>query len=147
MRLKTAIRHALTVAERLHAINGIIQTPECGHECMRVKRAWLFGSTARHRENPNDVDIIMETILCRPIKKTGIRRGKKSKQTAKVDRIYKRSTGIWLPKETHREGLRYLRGNMRMIRFHDFNIDKNFAAGRIMLYPRNDLLKLNRNVD
>ena len=61
MNRKTALKKCKTVADRIKAVNGIIGTPHANFQALRISRAWLFGSTAKGKENPNDVDILIES--------------------------------------------------------------------------------------
>lgn len=140
MLLKTSINNTLAVVNRIIKLNGIIATPEGHCEAIIVRRIWLFGSTARHKKNPNDTDLLFDLreIGCR--KRAGqAARGRKQPNTAKIDKIYKRRYGIDVAKCSRSIFLKYLRGNLKMVRFHDANIDAEYAVDKILVYPRNDL--------
>lgn len=128
------------VVDRIRMFNGIIATPEDHHEFVKVKRVWLFGSTARGKQNPNDTDLLFEFCEGGRLKRAGkTARGSKQPNTAKIDRDYRRRYGIDIAKNTTTSLFRYLRGHLKMIRFHDARIDAKYATDKILVYPRNDL--------
>lgn len=140
MKRATALRMAHTVAARLRAACGLIGTPGTCSEAVRVRRAWLFGSTAKGSLSPNDVDILIEMnpvgrqfTTERIAQVFGVRGG------ARVDKSYYRRYGIELPMDAVHEVRRHLRGHMKMLRLHNYAIDKELALPRILIYPRNDL--------
>lgn len=135
MRRETAIRYALTIAERIKKYHGVFCTPLMNRDCVRIKRVWLFGSTVKGSHNPNDVDILIEYGH-------GGRHFTERKDRASVMKRRKRDCfgGVWW-KNSRDEVLRELRNGLRMVRFHDYEIDGEIAYPRIMLYPRNDLCR------
>jgi hypothetical protein len=128
MQRKTAIKNAMTVTSRLRKCCGLIGTSGATTDCMKVRRAWIFGSTAKGSEAPNDLDVLLECY----------------------------SVGKWRPKQARmlrgRDGARYkmsgfrvlsnyLSAGMKMIRIHSYDIDGGFGdipQTKIMIYPRND---------
>ena len=140
MKRATALRMAHTVAARLRAACGLIGTPGTSSEALRVRRAWLFGSTAKGSLSPNDVDILLEMspvgrrfTTSRIAKHYGVHGG------ARIDKGYYRRCGIPLPMDATTVGLLHLRGHMKRLSLHNYAIDKELALPRILIYPRNDL--------
>lgn len=134
MKLSTSIRNAMTVAERIKRCNGLIGTPEAITEAFRIKRAWVFGSTAKGNPNPNDTDILIE----------GGRVGRFNPRRAKKQPKSKSRMGIRYRVESIEVACAYLVGNLKMIRLHDIMVDGNLGDipdTKIMIYPRNDLPK------
>ena len=64
MKRKLAFRYAFEVARRVHGVNGILATPLCDREAVRFKRIWVFGSTVKGGEAPNDLDLLIELEPC-----------------------------------------------------------------------------------
>ena len=131
MKLETSIKNALLIANRIKHCNGLIGTPHASHEALRIKRAWLFGSTAKGKQNPNDTDILLE---CEAVGRFRFNNAKMEPKS--------RSSGHRYRLHAMDEGRYYLRGNLKMVRFHDLKIDGNFGDipdTKIMIYPRLDL--------
>lgn len=159
MKRKTAIKTALKLAERVKNCSGVIGTPECEYTAFRIKRMWLFGSTAKGCENPNDVDILIDGGECGLIQFANWKnkksmagfvkdRKRKSDRTfvkfrlGKTNKGYLRSCGVCTAVSSRLTALRMIKGNSKMVRFHEYEVDGNLAHPRIMLYPRNELNKL-----
>ena len=155
MKRATAIKTALEIAERVKKCSGVIGTPECEFTAFRIKRMWLFGSTAKGCENPNDVDILIDGSECglsqfanwkSKSSMRGYVRDRKKMVTkrfikfrlGKIDKSYLKSTGVPHAISSRITALRMVRGNSKMVRFHEFDVDGSLAHPRIMLYPRND---------
>ena len=135
MKLQTSIRNALKIAERIKRCNGLIGTPYTSHEALRIKRAWLFGSTAKGKLNPGDTDILLECYVV----------GRFNLKNAKLEPKGRRSSGYRYKLNAIDEGRYYLRSGLKMVRFHDLEIDGNLgdiAQTKIMIYPRIDLVNV-----
>lgn len=145
MKLEAAIGKAKIIAERITKANGLIGTPECSFEAYRIKRAWLFGSAAKGKENPRDVDILIEAREAgRPQRTQKNKRNVKDRRfnrtcNAKIDKQYYRSYGMVRGICTYKTAESFLRGNLKMVRFHSLEIDGEIAYPRILIYPRMDL--------
>ena len=140
MKYETAIRNTMKVADRIRKSNGLIGTPECERETVKIRKAWLFGSTAKGKPNPNDVDILIEYNLIGRRQHTNCRAHRGfSRTNAAVDKEYKRRYGISAPQSAWAATVRLLSRNMKMVRIHDANTDGEIAHPRIMIYPRMDL--------
>lgn len=61
MKRTTATKHLATIVSRLEQCNGIFQTPKAYFSRHIIKKAWVFGSYIKGAENPNDLDILIET--------------------------------------------------------------------------------------
>ena len=111
MKYETAIKNAKKVADRIRRSNGLIGTPDCQYSVFKIKRAWLFGSTAKGKPLPNDVDILIEGF--------GVGRRQHVNQipsipwsNAAVDKEYKRWYRISLPKSSESEAIKFLTKNV-----------------------------------
>jgi len=126
MKRTTAIKNANRIAEKLMSVCGIICTQEAVFDAVRVKRAWVFGSTAKGSAKPNDLDILVEMKVC----------GKFQRGNAKrVRGLYGRV--CWFD-----AARRFIRDGMKMVRIHDYDIEKGLGdiiSTAILIYPRNDL--------
>jgi predicted nucleotidyltransferase len=129
MKLSTSIRNAKIIAERVHRCNGLIGTSGALNEALRVKRMWVFGSTVKGKENPNDTDILIECETA----------GRFCYQNAKLHPISTARNGFRYKVSSIDVAYSYLRGNLKMVRLHDVNIDGSIATPRIMIYPRMEL--------
>ena len=147
MKRETAIRNVQRIADTLHETNGLIGTAGTSYDAVRIKRAWVFGSTAKGKENPNDVDILLD------ISNAGRRywtnkdkdRGQRWRYGARLDRRARRVFGLIVPMDAEEDAMRRIRDNMKMIRLHRFKHDGNFGdipQTKVMIYPRNDFAAL-----
>jgi len=159
LKRSTAIKTALEIAERVKKLNGIVGTPECEFTAYRVKRMWLFGSTVKGCEKPNDVDILIDGSEC-GLNQFANWKNKKSMNSfvkdrktrsdrpfakfrlGKTDKGFLKSCGIYVAVSSRTTALRSIRGSSKMVRFHEYKVDGNLAHPRIMLYPRNDFKTL-----
>lgn len=131
MKLHTSIKNALTVADRVRAVNGILATPCCRFPAIRISRVWLFGSTVKFKDEPNDTDLLIEYryVGDRTTRGGGVR----------YDRQYLKSYGVKSAIDSVDEMHKYLRGRLKMVRLHSAEVDGPIAYPRVLLYPRNDL--------
>lgn len=132
MKRTTALRIAAEVADRLRKANGCIGTPTAYRPYVRVSRLWLFGSTAKGKAEPNDVDLLLDACIVGEYRPPG-------HGGARLDRERKRRYGITGAMDPFAQADRYLRGRAKMVRIHHVSIDGDLAAPRVMLYPRNML--------
>lgn len=142
MKRRTAISHVKVVKERLLQCNGVIGTPASEFEFVRIKRAWVFGSTAKGNETPGDVDILVEILPAGRMLATnalarqcGRRGGARNHPARGAPKTY--------PACSFTNAYRFLSAGMKMVRFHDLAVDGQFgdiAATRILIYPRDDFL-------
>lgn len=60
LKLATALRYANEISRRVREVNGLLATPLCGHEAVRISRVWVFGSTIKGSLAPNDLDLLID---------------------------------------------------------------------------------------
>lgn len=138
MKRATALKSIAQIVARLHSLSGIICTPHGSHDGVRIKRAWVFGSTAKGAESPRDIDILLDFELVGRYKDRA--RGHKNKGgTPCLDKERRRRYGINISIASEEIALGSLRKGLKMIRFHSLSIDGDIATPRIMLYPKNEL--------
>lgn len=130
MRREIAIRRALRVADRVREAGGLIPTPRATHEFFEVKKIWLFGSTAKGSESPNDIDLLYEGNYC-GARYTSI----EGKQLHK----FFLGMGVKVPVDSEYAALKIIAKGCGMVRLHDAKIDGEIAYPRIQLYPINEL--------
>ena len=132
MKLKSAINKAHKVAERLKSTHGLIYTPLHEYEAIRVKRAWLFGSTSKLKEEPNDVDILVEMV--------GIDRYKYGVRGSYIiDKEYLRRYGMRIPKDSMVVASKFLKNRLHHVNVHATDWVSFDPDVKILIYPRNDL--------
>lgn len=59
MKRSTALKYCVEIARRLREIDGKLLTPGYSHAFVVFEKVWVFGSTAKGSEAPNDVDILI----------------------------------------------------------------------------------------
>lgn len=144
MKLKTAINNAMKVQYAIKKCNGLIGTLGTEYECVKIKKAFIFGSTVKLKPEPNDLDVIVEFSFCG--RRFGVTRIHNNKDGypyigAKIDKNWKRRFNYKFPADSYNAALRYMAGGMKMIRIHNWEFDERFADPKIMIYPRDDLSK------
>lgn len=132
MKRSTAVHHVFVVAQRLRDTCGIVCVPNAGHGAVRVRRAWVFGSTAKGADSPNDVDILIDCSEVGPWSAWSPGR--------KLDRRYRRSFGICLMPDATERFIIWLRSGMTKVSVHRFSQDGRLLANevKVMIYPRMD---------
>lgn len=138
MKLKTALRYANEIAVQLKSTNGFIYTPLHDRPAIKIKRLWLFGSSAKGKLNPNDVDILAEVV------EVGDRYDRTKRGTWVVDKDFYRRFGMSFAKSSISSAFKQLKNRRKMVNIHatewvDVEIDI-----KILLYPRNDLIDTSR---
>lgn len=138
MKRSTAIASAKAIGAYLRGLGGCISTPYCMHNYVRVYRVWVFGSTAKGKSQPNDLDLLISCeCIGRDLDRPPRRRGSSNKSNGYY-RYKKDSSGrLWIM-DSLEEAKRSIRGNRRMIRIHEDDIDGELAWPRVMIYPRDD---------
>ncbi len=131
MKRATALRYAREIAHRLHSVNGLLATPLCGREAVRVSRVWVFGSTAKGALLPNDLDVMIE-VNCQ----AGRHR---TWAQSKVDKRYLRSYGIRVAPDSRDYFLKWLTKGMRCVSRHCRDSDAVQLDVQVLIYPRYDL--------
>jgi len=140
MKRKTAIKNAKAISDRVLRLGGIIGTPECDYTSVRVNRIWVFGSTAKGSESPNDLDILVDMCRCGNRQVLDTRRMKGFGQAKRDRNVFPK--GSHAPLYSIREAKKFLRRGMKMVSIHDVDVDGDFGDIRetkIMIYPRFDL--------
>ncbi len=131
MKRKDAFRYAFEVARRVHSVNGILATPLCGREAVRFKRIWVFGSTMKGAQEPNDLDLLIDLEPC----------GRwRSWRQGKLDKEYLRRYGMWQAVSAEKEALKWLTKGMRKVSRHTLPDEAAVIDIKVLLYPRNDLI-------
>lgn len=131
MRKETALRYAAEITARLRGINGLLATPLCQKEAVRIRRVWVFGSTVKGSEAPNDLDLLLDLWP--------VGRHRNWKQ-GKLDRRLARAFGIRLAIDGENEALKWLTKGMRKVSRHSFEDERGLdLSPLVMIYPRNDL--------
>lgn len=131
MKRETALRYAREIARRVHSVNGLLATPHCSREAARISRIWVFGSTVKGSESPNDLDLLIEI--------NSVGRSRKVKNGAKLDKACFRSYGIRSGLDATDYALKWLTKGMKMVSRHTTNNEGAKIDVKVLLYPRNDL--------
>lgn len=130
MKLTTALRYADEVARRVRAVSGLLATPLCGHEAVRIKRIWVFGSTVKGSQAPNDLDLLIDLVE--------VGRRYSYRQT-RVDKTYFRRHGARIAPRSRDAALIWLTRGMRMVSRHCLDDECADIDTKVLIYPRNDL--------
>ena len=59
MKRETALRYAKELSEKMKECNGVIQTPGTSREAVKILKLWVFGSTVRGSQTPNNLDLLI----------------------------------------------------------------------------------------
>jgi len=130
MKRATAIKYSIEVARRLHSVNGLLATPVCGNEFVRISRVWVFGSTAKGSQTPNDLDLMIEIKVC----------GRhKSWEQSTIDKRYHRSYGIRAAPDSRSYALKWLTKGMKLVSRHCTDMDAVALDVKTLIYPRFEL--------
>lgn len=130
MKRQTALNYSREIARRLHSINGIFATPLCEHEAVRVSRVWVFGSTAKGSQRPNDLDVMFEMKEC------GRQR---SWEQGALDRDYFKRYGIRCAKSSKSEFRKWITKGMKLVSRHDRSEDQVALDVKKLIYPRYEM--------
>lgn len=130
MKRTTALRYAREIARRVHAVNGILATPLCGNEAVRISRVWIFGSTAKGSQSPNDLDVLIE------IKPCGRHRNWKQ---GKLDKRYYRYFGVRFCQDSVEYALKWLSKGMKMVSRHTTRSESAVLDVKKLIYPRYEM--------
>lgn len=132
MKRETALRYARTISDRLHAVNGILATPLCGHRALRFRRVWIFGSTIKGAADPNDLDVLIDCFVVGPYQRW---------PHVKVDKRYLHDYGCRVAPNSINEGFRWLARGMRNVSRHSWQQERALGIDKmVMIYPRNDMV-------
>ena len=127
MKRETAVATAKEIVAKLRDCRGIVDTPAASRPQVRVRELWLFGSTLKGAERPNDLDLLWDAIVFGEYRRPG-------EGGAELDARRHRSYGLWLAKDPFEEARRTLIGNRKMVRLHDKGIDGVVAYPRLLLF-------------
>lgn len=150
MKRRTATKNALKIATRLKSVCGSILTYEADREALKVRRAWVFGSTVKVSEEPNDLDILLDAKPCGR-RRTANSRVRETRKTfwdvlggARFHRQLLKLEGIRLVERSEAVGFKWLTQGMRKVSIHSYECDGDFEdipRTMVMIYPRNDFAK------
>ena len=127
MKRETAVATAKEVVARLQSCRGVIDTPAASRPKVVVRELWLFGSTLKGAERPNDLDLLWSTELLGEYRMPG-------EGGAELDTVMNRRYGYVSAKDPFAEARRVLVGNRKMVRLHDKGIDGSVAYPRLLLF-------------
>lgn len=130
MKRATAVKYAHEIARRLRSVSGLLATPNCEFEAVRIARVWVFGSTVKGSLTPNDLDILID------IKAVG--RRTRWVLGRKLDREYSRRYGFDQMPNSERYALLWLTRGMRKVSRHTTDVEKVEIDVKRLIYPRFD---------
>lgn len=133
MKLTTALRYAHEISNRVKSVNGLLGTPMCNREAVRISRIWVFGSTVKGSQSPNDLDILIE---CKAVG------GFKTHSQGKLDKWRLRSYGCKTAICAETEAFKWLTKGMKKVSRHDTKYEATELDVKVLIYPRNDLKPL-----
>lgn len=143
MKRATALKNATKIADRLRGINGIYCSPLCDDDFLKVKRVWLFGSTAKGSENPNDLDIFVELLPKRSYRRKGRDPMFRNNHTLHGSYKPRKSNRSFItPTSARDEFAKWLRKNMPRTSIHFVDWERDFFEQldcKKMIYPINTL--------
>lgn len=140
MKRETALRYAREIANRVHGVGGLIATPQCNREAVRISRMWVFGSTAKGSAAPNDLDLLIELREVGRMRMPARRRiavADGMLSDGAIDRDYLRRFGIITSKKSRHQALIWLTAGMKKVSRHctDSEGCAPFKEQR-MIYPK-----------
>jgi len=147
--LANSIRNAIKIADRVKSVNGLLGTPYCDYEAVRISRVWVFGSTVKGKLQPNDTDILIELKPVGYYQGTGAQANKRNRYdiamrgNSKADYKYRSRLGLRFQLEAKREAFKFIKKNIQNVSLHDFDNDGQLGdipTTKIMIYPRMDLV-------
>lgn len=127
MKRETAVATAKDIVAKLRDCRGIVDTPAASRPQVRVRELWLFGSTLKGAERPNDLDLLWDTETIGEYRRPG-------EDGAELDAEMNRRYGYWVAKNPFDEAKRALVGKRKMVRLHDKAIDGCVAYPRLLLF-------------
>lgn len=130
MKRSTAVRYANEVAARVKAVNGLLATPLCNSEAVRIKRIWVFGSTVKGSQSPNDLDLLIEMETCGRTK---------TWQQTKRDKRRLRDNGLSLAPDSADYAFKWLTKGMKKVSRHWTQLEFARLDVKVLIYPRMDL--------
>lgn len=135
MRRQVALNYANRISDRVKSVGGIVSTPMCGHAHTKIKRIWVFGSTVKGSEAPNDLDLMIEMEPIGSMRRFGVR----GQTSVSYDRRRFKSYGRRWEECSQHQTLVWLTKGMKKVSRHVVGIEKIEPDVMVMIYPRNDL--------
>lgn len=130
MKIELAERYVQRIVDRCKSVNGLLATPLCGYEAVRIHQVWVFGSTVKGAQEPNDLDIMVRANVA------GRRR---EWWQGKIDNQFHRRHGVCVPLNAEREMYKWLSKGMKKVSRHEHKREKGLGIDvMVMIYPRND---------
>lgn len=129
MKLHTARKNALQIHTRVRAVNGLLATPACDRDAVRIARIWVFGSTVKGAKEPRDLDLLLDLYPCG-------RRYSAIRHEASVDREYFSRYGVRTSRSSCAAALKWIRSGMRGLSLHRLTDEKVGIDTMVEIYPR-----------
>jgi predicted nucleotidyltransferase len=133
MKRTTAIQTIREITHKLFECNGLIETPGCSSAHYKIQELWLFGSTAKGSQTPNDIDLLYIGDSVGPYRRVG------TDPSIELDKDYLRRYGIARTKPSNIAAFHLLIGKKKMVRMHSFEVEEDLAHPRILLFPTCEL--------
>jgi len=128
MKRETAIRYTKEIHTRLKAVNGIVPTPGYDYDSIEIKKVWVFGSTIKGSQNPNDLDLMIYMGEGR-----GPRRSCE-KDGVPPDRYFERM-GLYFPRDSYLGALKWLTKGMKKVSRHVTMFEGLRVSDKVEIYP------------
>ena len=130
MKRSTALRYCVELARRVHFVNGILATPGCDFDAVRISRMWIFGSAAKGSSSPNDLDLLIEMKEC----------GRHYNwRQARLDKRYLAAYGCRCPVTSESYALKWLTKGMKLVSRHTTRSECAQLDVKKLIYPRYDM--------
>lgn len=137
MKLATALKNANRISDRLKSVGGIVSTPLCDFPGVKITRMWVFGSTVKGSQKPNDLDLLIEIKVIGNYRSWHESRAVRSR--VRLDKRRARRTGFRGAIAAENEALKWLtKGTLNTSR-HMYGVERIEIDKKVMIYPRNDL--------
>jgi len=131
MKRATAIRYCQDINRRLLEVNGTIVTCRGEFEYVAVTKVWVFGSTAKGSESPNDLDLLIQ------MREGGQLQGVES---AGFDPLIFSARGLKFPRSSRSEALMWLTKGMRNVSRHIHGEEMIEIDLKAEIYPTLEVL-------
>ena len=131
MKIETALRYAKEIAKRVQDVNGLIPTPRGENEFMKVNGIWVFGSTVKGSQNPNDLDLLIDMDY---------HGERQSWEKVGYDPQYYRSCGVRCARSSKEEAMKWLTKGMKKVSRHCAKSEKAPLDVKVMIYPKFELV-------
>jgi predicted nucleotidyltransferase len=129
VKIETARRYAREIHERVKAVNGLLGTPGCSDEAVRIRRIWVFGSAVKGSQAPNDLDVLIDLHRCG-------RSFSGSRHQARIDRRYLANHGVRVAVDSKDACLKWLTDGMRKVSRHCTDTETVDIDVKVEIYPR-----------